>query len=280
MPRSFGDLGAATNLAGPERKRGPKKRWVAAALVMVTAVAACVFSTREKPRIEWVVADAHQIAVNSEIFESTKPLGVKYTDSWQTEEYALFRADGRQLEMIYAQASEAFTVALDYQMPIEKMVSTWNLNSRQNLVWGPLGRVDTRLGTWFYRTYAHNALQRSCAGLMVEWDQIYEDPQGRPRKVAFGYFCRAEGETLEDEAVRALIRGIRIGTTEGRSTRRYTANDTTEDKGADLMVNEGLQNASAIAVARGYNLSTDIGIPRFPFMFAGYYSESGGGKIH
>ncbi len=273
---SFSDFCATTNLAIPARRHGSRKRWVAAAVVMVTAVAGCVFSTREKPRIAWVVADELRIAVTSEVFASTRPIGVKYTDSWQTEEYGLLKAGGRQLEMIYAEAGRAFTVALDYQMPIEAMVATWNLNSQQNLVWGPLGRIDSRLGTWFYRTYEHSSVQRSCVGFMVEWDQIYEDPQGRPGKVLFGYYCGAEGETLEDAAVRALIRGIRIRMPQGLSSWRNTAHDTSDDKQARLFVNGGLKNPTAIATAAGYGPSIDTGNPRFPFMFARYYSVSGG----
>ena len=227
------------------------KRLIAAALTLVTVAAGCMDSISLDPGVDWVVADESRIAVASEIFETTKPIRVKYTAAWQTEEYILFRAGGRQLEMIYTEASKAFTVALEYQLPIEAMVSTWNLNSRQNLVWGPLGRVDTRLGTWFYRPYEPSDLQRSCIGFMVEWDQIYEDPQGRPGKVVFGYFCGAEGETLEGEAVGALIRGIRIGMPEGLSTWRCSACDTSEDKDARRVVNDGQQNLSAIATAKG-----------------------------
>ena len=256
-----------------------QKRWMATTLIIVSAVTGCAFSNREKPRIAWVAADENRIAVTSEIFESSRPIGVKYTDSWQTEEYALFRTGGRQLEMIYAQVDRAFTVALDYQMPIEAMVATWNLNSRQNLVWGPLGRIDSRFGTWFYRTYEHRGLQRSCVGFMVEWDQIYEDPRGRPGKVLFGYFCGAEGEDLEDEAVRALIRGIRIRMPEELPRWRDTTRNISDDKDARFFANGGLKNPTAIATAGGYGPSIDSGNSRFPFMFARYYSESGGEGI-
>ena len=249
-------------------------------LTMVTALAACAGSPRENLRVDWVVPGEHQIVVSSESFSTAKTFRVKYTDAWQMEEYALFRAGGMQLEIIYAEASRAFTVALDYQLPLVSMVSTWNLNSRQNIVWGPLGRIDNRLGTWFYRTYELSDIQKSCAGFMLEWDEIYEDPQGRPGKVVFGYFCGAEGEPLEDEAVRALIRGIRIVTPAGLATWRYAADDTSDDKEARRFVAGGLQNPPAIDTARGYSPSIDTGNPRFPFMFARYYSVHGGRKIH
>jgi len=252
---------------------------IAANLVLFAVVAGCMPSARKDPGVAWVGPGEHRIFFAAAGFKTTRPIRVQYTDSWQTEEYALFKADGRQVEIIYAEASRAFTVALNYQMPIKAMVATWNLNSQQNLVWGPLGRIDGRFETWFYRTYKLSELQRSCAGFMVEWGQIYEDPQGRTGKVLFGYLCGAEGQTLEDETVRALIRGIRIRTTEGPPKARYTADDPCEDKEARLFVNGDLKNPTAIATARGDGPSKDTGNPRFPFMFARYYSVSGGGKI-
>jgi hypothetical protein len=114
---------------------------------------------------------------------------------------------------------------------------------------------------------------------MVEWDQIYEDPQGRPGKVLFGCYCGAEGEDLEDAAVRALIRGIRIGMPEGKSKERDTVHNTSDDKEARHFVNDGLKNPKAGAPAGEYGPSLASGNPRFPFMFARYYSESGGEGI-
>ena len=245
-----------------------KKRLIAASLMLVTAVAGCT-STRIDPGVAWVNPGEHRIVLTAAGFKNIRPIRVKYTDSWQTEEYALFKADVRQCEIIYAEAGRAFTVALDYRMPIEEMVATWNLNSRQNLVWGPLGRIDSRFGTWFYRTFEHSDLQRPCVGFMVEGDQIYEDPQGRPGKVLFGYFCGAGGETLEDQEVRALIRGLKV----------RTQGESTGEQKADYLDNAGSGNPSAIAAARGSGSSAGSGNPCFPFMFARYYSMNNGGRL-
>jgi len=254
-------------------------RLIAAALMMVIAGAGCTASRGIERGVTWVDPGEQRIVFTAAGFKSSRPIRVKYTDAWQTEEYALFEAEGRQCEIIYAEANRTFTVALDYQMPIEEMVPTWNLNSRQNLVWGPLERIDRLFETWFYRTYQISGRQRSCAGFMVEWDQIYEDPQGRPGKVLFGYFCGAEAETLADEAVRTLIRGISIGNPEGLSERRNPVDDTGGDKQTRLSAHQDSKNPTAIAFARGNGLSPKTGNSSFPFMFARYYSVSGGGKI-
>ena len=246
-----------------------KRRLIAATLMLIVALAGCTPSTRMEPGATWVNSDEQRIILTTAGFKATRPIRVKYTDAWQTQEYALFRADGRQCEMIYAEADRAFTVALDYQMPIKKMVTTWNLNSRQNLIWGQLGRIDRRFGTWFYRPYKISDLQRPCVGFMVEWDQIYEDPQGRPGKVLFGYFCRTEGETLEDQDVRTLIRGFGV----------RTQVESSGDQKTNPRHHAGSEKPSAIAAAKGYGPSADSGNPSFPFMFARYYSVSGGGKL-
>ena len=77
-----------------------------AILSLVTATAGCMVSIPLDSGVDWVAADEHRIAVASEIFESTTPIRVKYTDAWQTEEYVLFRSGDRQLEIIYAQAGK------------------------------------------------------------------------------------------------------------------------------------------------------------------------------
>jgi hypothetical protein len=245
------------------------RRLIAATLMLVIALAGCTASTRIEPGVTWVNSGEQRIVSTAAGFKATRPIRVKYTDAWQTEEYALFRADGRQGEMIYAEANRAFTVALDYQMPIEEMVLTWNLNSRQNLIWGPLGRIDRRFGTWFYRPYKISDLQRPCVGFMVEWDQIHEDPQGRPGKVLFGYFCGSSAETLEDQEIRVLIGGFGV---------RMLGESTGEQQAA-LLPNAGSEIPPAIAAARGDGPSAESGNPGFPFMFAHYYSMKNGGKL-
>jgi hypothetical protein len=249
-------------------------------MTMVIALTACALSTRENLRVDWVMPGEHQIAVSSEGFKAIQPIRVKYTDSWQTEEYALYKDGGRQLEMIYAQAGKGFTVALNYQMPIEAMVSTWNLNSGQSLVWGPLGRVETRLETWFYRPYELSDIHKPCFGFLVEWDVIYEDPHKRPGKVLFGYYCGAEKEALTDDEIRALIREISIRSPDRLSEGPSSAPDAAGNPKTHPVHNAGSDIPSAIETARGHSRSSDTGNPSFPFMFARYYSTGNGRKAH
>jgi hypothetical protein len=242
-------------------------RLIAAALLPVAVAAGCMTSTRMDSGVTWVSPGEHRIVAAAADFKSTRPIRVKYTDSWQTEIYALFRANGRQCEMIFAEARRNFTVALDYQIPIKEMVATWNLNSRQNLVWGALGRIDHFFKTWFYRPYELRDLQRSCFGFVVEWDQIYEDPRGRPGKVLFGYFCGARGEILENPEIRALIRDFSV---------RMPGKSTGTEKAQSIHSNGS--GMTAITAARAHGPFAESGNPNFPFMLARYYSLSRGGE--
>jgi hypothetical protein len=244
------------------------RRLIAAALMLAIALAGCTASSGIERGVTWVNPGEQLIVSTTAGFKTTRPTRVKYADSWQTEEYALFRSEGRQSEIVYAEANRTLTVALDYQMTIEEMAATWNLNSRQNLVWKPLRRIDAPFETWFYRIYEMSDLQRSCVGFMVEWDQVYEDPRGRPGKVLFGYFCGARGETLKAQEVRALIRGISV----------RIPGESTEKKKTEPLDNDG-SGKPAIDAARGYGPSVDSGNSGFPFRFARYYSVSGGGKM-
>jgi hypothetical protein len=175
-----------------------------------------------------------------------------------------------QGEMIYAEADRAFTVALDFQMPIEEMVATWNLNAHHNLVWGPLGCIDSSYEAWFYRTFEHSDRQRRGVGFMVEWGQIYEDPWGRPCKVLFGYYCGAGEERLADQEVRALIRGFSV-------RMRDTA---AGEQQAARLPDAASEKPSAINAAGGDEPSFKSGNPGFPFMFARSYSMNHGGRLN
>ena len=104
---------------------------------------------------------------------------------------------------------------------------------------------------------------------MVEWDEIYEDPQGRPGKVLFGYACAAEGMVLENEQIRRLVSEIGIRPQTELSDVREACCDIHKDS----------HRPAAIDTVRGKEHSADTGNPCFPFKFARYYSESGGSEL-
>lgn len=239
------------------------------AVTLTMAFAACADIVSQGSINGWGSFTEEQISVTSIAFNECTPVRLNYTDAWQDEQYALFQAGDRQMEMVYARTNRAVTVALDYQMPIEKMTSTWALNSGQRLYWGPLGRIDHPLGIFFYRPYDLGEVRRPCFAFLVEWDQIYADPQGRPGKVLFGYYCAETSDVLGDAEVRATIRGITMCST-------LACQDSENRKSSTTASVQRPENAAAIA---SWSLKNS-GNSGFPFRFARYYTENGRGKIH
>ena len=234
-------------------------------LALAGALAACADPAAAPGRVDWLGPDEHRIVVAADGFAQTAPLRVGYAGPWQTEEYALFEAGGRRLELVFAEARKTVTVALEYQLPITSMVPTWNANAGRELAWGPVVRYDWPPGVWFYRTYRAGEQGRPCVGLQIEWDEIGGDPENRPRRVLFGYACAAAGEVLGDDEARALIRGIMVRSRYGRTSRRPGTRRSSD-------------GAAALAAARGQDDTAQRGNPRFPFAFARYYSESGSSR--
>lgn len=69
--------------------------------MLIIAFAGCTAPTRIELGVTWVNSDEQRIILTAAGFKDTRPIRVKYTDAWQTQEYALFRTDSRQCEMIY-----------------------------------------------------------------------------------------------------------------------------------------------------------------------------------
>ena len=101
----------------------------ALALTVASALGACAGPATEQGRVDWLGRDEHRIVVTADPFSDAETVRVGFADRWQTEEYAFLKTGGRQLELVFAEASNSFTVALDYQMPIKTMVPTWNANA-------------------------------------------------------------------------------------------------------------------------------------------------------
>ena len=256
------------------------KNWASVVLLVLSSMIGCAVSARQGPIIDWVVPGGHQVACSAAEFKDVRAVRVRYEDIWQTEEYALYKTADSQLEVIYAKVNKAFTVSLDYQMSIAAMVSTWNQNADQSIRWESAGRLDNQVGTWFYRTYTQSDIQRSCVGFFVEWDEIYEDPRVHPGKILFGYYCSGKEENLADPNVRALIGRIGIQAHNEESASGGAAPDKSENPPPRHRPKSGLENPSALAAARGDGPAATSGNPGFPFRFARYYSESGGGKYN
>ncbi|MCH7956322.1 MAG: hypothetical protein IIB63_02090, partial [Proteobacteria bacterium] len=115
---------------------------------------------------------------------------------------------------------------------------------------------------------------RACFGFATEWDHRGDDPDNRPSKVLFGYFCATKGAPLSLDRMEDLIQTIGVrGITE-----RIRHADAARQGGAARAANVRTQ-ASAALTARGPSPSADRGNASFPFDLAQFFTEGGEGDM-
>ncbi len=251
-------------------------RVLGAALTM-TVLGGCAVSDHQRPTIDWVAPGDERIIFAADEFRGTAPQRVKFTDIWQREEYALFRGSGAQAEIMYITVTQpVFTIALEYQIMIDDMVETWNLNRKHTKAWGHSKRIEARLATYFYKPYRLTEINRACFGFATEWNHRNDDSDHRPSQVLFGYFCAKAGLSLAAHRMEELIRMIGV---RGVTDPLGTADPSRRGSGGGAAVRrpDVHPRADAALIAQGSSPSADSGNPSFPFDLAQFYTESPGG---
>ncbi len=246
---------------------------ILAAAVSMAVLGGCAVSDYQRPTIERVAAGDEHVVFAADVFRGTTPERVKFTDIWQREEYVLFRGGGAQAEIIYSTTTTpVFTVILEYQFMVDDTVETWNLNRKHTKAWGESRKVEAPLESFFYRPYRLVEIDRACFGFHTEWDHRGDDPDNRPSKVLFGYFCAKTGAPMSLDRMEELIRSIGVkGITE-----RIRHADAAR-RGAAAPAPDARSQADAALIARGASPSADRGNANFPFDLAQFFAEGGEG---
>ena len=244
----------------------------AISIVTVAALGGCAVGEFQWPAIERVAPGDERIVFTADEFEGTTPQRVRFTDMWQREEYALFRGSGAQAEIVYSAVTQD-SKALEYNYTVERSVNTWNLNKKLDKKWGAWGRIEARLGSVSYKPYTLTDKNRECFGFSSEWDHPPDDPQHRPGKVFFGYFCAKAGEHISEDRIEDLIQHIGIkGVTERTRKRRGNLRGL----GNDVPPTSADAGAKAATIAQGPSPSAERGNASFPFDFARHYELTNG----
>jgi hypothetical protein len=230
-------------------------------LVGATAITAGLLiagaANAQKPRIDWATPDEGVLVNTLPEFAKGEQHRVVFTDRWQTEEYALFQNDGAQSEAVMSIASERDIIALEYAVTVRRNIESWNINRSHPIQYGGKGRVESRLGTFFYEHYALGGVNRNCVGYTASWDEHVEDYQGRPAKAVFGYYCAKPGAQLSNAKVEQIIDSLDF-----RGAHDYARFEPTPPKGASGAIKG--RSAKAFAMGTGPN----TGNPNFPYDFA------------
>lgn len=211
----------------------------------------------QSPRIDWAAPEEGMLVNTLPEFATGSQRRVVFTDRWQHEEYALFQAGGAQSEMIMSLANERDIIALEYALTVRRNIDTWNINRNHSIQYGRSGRVDGRLGTYFYEHYALSGVNRNCVGYYTTWDEHVEDYQGRPSKAVFGYYCAAPGDKITTAKVNDIVDSVDF-----RAAYNYARFEPTPPKIAVA----GVAGQSAVTFAKGSN--ANAGNANFPFDMA------------
>lgn len=179
-------------------------------VTFATALAAC---TTAGNAVVNTKADQGLVLFDGGQFENVAPKRVTFVDSWQEEEYVRYDGNGTRAEIIYAVADERDSIVLDVKLTASRSIETWRANANGSVALGEKGNVKAPLGDFQYQLYTLNGSQ-SCVGFQTEWDQRAGDPQLRPAKALFGYYCDKPGTTLTKDRVSDVlsdlwIKGIR-----------------------------------------------------------------------
>ncbi len=249
----------------------PSGKAVASLVLAMAVLGGCEVSAIQRPMIAKVAPGDERIVFAAAEFAGTTPVHVKFIDSWQREDYALFKGNGAQGEILYAAANPYDQVALEYQFTVDRSVETWNLNRKYAKSWGDAERFPGPFAEFFYIPFTLVETDRSCFGFTADWDDPADDPDHRPGKVLFGYYCAKEGVSLTVERMEGLLEGIGIrGITERLRPRRGGP------RGSEAPPNPPIHNRAA-RLAQGPSPGGETGNPGFPFDLARYYQVDGNG---
>lgn len=171
------------------------------------ALSACSSAT---PRIVATPPGDGLVTFDADAFASTTPRRVGYIDIWQEEEYTKFDGDGADAEIIYSVADERDSIVLDFNLTLDRIIENWHPRAAGAVSLGEEGTVKAPLGSFDYRQFTLGNGNRPCVAFLNEWDYRMGDPQLRPAKVLFGYYCGKGGTVLDKDDVAGLLSEIWI----------------------------------------------------------------------
>ncbi len=243
-----------------------------AAVVLIAAagsLAACAGATFRLPgeRTAELTPDKGLILFAADAVGNTPKRRVQYADNEQRVDYALYQGGGAQAEFIYMETPYNHWVAFEFPYTIRDKVEAWKFSKGQAMEWDEAVLIRTALGQLFYRPYRLTGMNRSCFGMTGEWDIAVEDPDLRPERIMFGYYCAPPGKTLSEKEILTLVDRIRLKETPVRGI-NYAARIGNFYGDIDSNFGGPQQSTRAVQLAQGVNTPDPAGIDEFPFDYA------------
>lgn len=230
-------------------------------LLAALLLSGCAALSPHLPVVDTPAPDATLLALSAPRLQEVQPRAVVYRDRWETEVYQLWRAQGAQAEAIYMQATGYQTVLQFPRYGLAKLTRSWKLIQAEGPPrWKPQQHVNLRKRTVFYRRFHLSSGTRACVAFSSDWAMPPDDPQSRPAKAMFGYYCKpkADGTMSDDEA-------------------RRIAGSVSAPKSPPAVANVDAYNTHALRLAQeGPARGGIAGYRRFPLRLARFYQVGDG----
>ena len=231
------------------------------ALLFAVALSGCASLSTTSVRVGTPPPNSPALRLSAPGIAPIKARTVVYQDRWETEAYQLWRGPNAQAEAIFMQAT-GIQIALEFpRYRLAKLTQGWRaVQAGGPLHWQPEQHVNLRHRSVFYRRFRLGTSQRACVAFESDWATAQDDPEQRPTKAFFGYYCRTDaGQTLSDAQARRIAQSVHPPA-----------------KPPQLASQTG-HDASALAMARhGASSRQAAGYAKFPLSFDRHYQVGDG----
>lgn len=249
-------------------------RTLAVGSALAVTLGACSMSKQGTGSFVSVPEETGRIVVNSEVYAGVTPQRIGFADFSEREEYALFRSQSGQAEMLFLETRREHgrNIVLEFNKKTSDTVPMWRFNKGRTISYTASEHIKTNLGGFWVQPFQQTDTGRACVAFFGSWDVRHGDPDLRPTKILFGYHCNVAGTPLSSDAAAAFVRGIDI---RGISLplRVKTAYDL---KDGDAPLPPKSQQVANLVIAQDGQAGGISGFPHFPLLASRYYNENDG----
>lgn len=222
------------------------------------ALGGCATLAPQGNRVGQAAPGSPLLALSAPGLHAAARQAIVYKGQWETELYQSWHGRRAQAEAIYMQATAPQTSLRSPRYVFTGLTRGWRVVQQGGpVVWGTTHHFTRDHRTTFYRTFRLHGTQRACVAFERDWATVPDDPDQRPGKALFGYYCR--GGALDQAQAQQIAASVRPP----RATPRVEAHAGYSE--------------SALRTARSAGSpGAPTGYSAFPLLWAQMYQIGGG----
>lgn len=256
-----------------EKRASRRLAHLGAAVVLSVGLGACATGKVDTGVFSRPAEDRGRIVVEAPAYEGVTPVRVRFRDRYEREEYALFRGDGGQAEIVFIETRPELTanVVLDFNKLIADTLKMWRFNRDLDLRLGDSVSVETDIVPLWVQPYRQRQTGRDCVGFYGNWDVEGRDPQLRPTKVLFGYHCAPAGTEMDAAAAATFVTSLQL-----RGISVPLRIESVYKPGEEPAPEPRERQTAHLVLAQDGGGGGIAGLPAFPLLAARVFTDSNG----